>query len=98
LVLDSDGKVKYCVNDEGHQPNDVVIKRIMGEFFNGDRLDRDESIASLFGISSTKKRKEDYSTYSQSQIQSLLDKALDNRDYELEKKVSKYLKESKKTY
>jgi len=39
---------------------------------------------------------EDYSTYSQSQLQSVLNKALDSGDYDLVKKVSTYLKESKK--
>jgi hypothetical protein len=37
-----------------------------------------------------------YSSWSQSKLQSVLNKALDSRDYETVKKISPYLKESKK--
>jgi hypothetical protein len=39
---------------------------------------------------------EDYSTYSQSQLQTMVDKALDNGDFDKVKKISQFLKESKR--
>jgi hypothetical protein len=39
---------------------------------------------------------DDYSTYSQSQLQTMVDKALDNGDFDKVKKISQFLKESKR--
>ncbi|NBO22235.1 hypothetical protein EBU94_02680 [bacterium] len=38
---------------------------------------------------------EDYSTYSQSQLQSMMDDALDNNDFDKVKKISQFMKESR---
>ncbi|NBO22325.1 hypothetical protein EBU94_03155 [bacterium] len=45
---------------------------------------------------SEEEAEDDYSKYSQSQLQSVLNRALDSADYETVRKVSPYLKESKK--
>lgn len=56
----------------------------------------DDILAKSADTQQQEEGEEDYSTYSQSQLQSVLNRALDNEDYDLVRKVSTYLKESKK--
>ena len=49
-------------------------------------------------VRKTKEKEEDYSTWSQRDIQSEIDNALDNSDYEKVQKLTKYLKEGKEIY
>ena len=64
---------------------------------NSDDNDNSE-IDDIIKRSNTTSQKNDYSTMSQSELQRLIDDALDNDDYDTVKNISKYLKEGKEIY
>jgi hypothetical protein len=86
---------EYNRKMEEYEKEMEEYNRKMGEYENS-KNNKSEIDEILSKPKKDKEEQEDYSTYSQSQLQSVLNRALDSGDYDVVKKISPYLRESKK--
>jgi len=99
MILNEDSRAKPVVQEFVDEISEEINRYELGQagIDNDDDYEPGEEYGEITGRASTQTEPEevDYSELSKREIEKLIDKALDDKDYDTVRDLSKYLKESK---